>query len=167
MHLKERLDYLCRMRKVKFGFQLVVAIMVSSLLFSCGGKSSSTEGSVAPLEKDYYHGIGSGPVMSLELDDAIDGEMASRGKELFESRCTSCHAYADERRVGPGLRGITQRRKPEYIMNQILNPIEMAKHDSLAKELLAVYLVQMVPMGFDEQQARSVLEYFRKMDKTE
>jgi len=138
--------------------------MVSYLLFSCGGNSSSTEGSVAMLEKDYYPGIGLGPVSTMTLDEAIDAEMASQGEELFQARCTSCHLYSDERRVGPGLKGITLRRKPEYIMNQILNPIEMSKHDSLAKELLAVYLVQMVPMGLDEKQARSVLEYFRKMD---
>ena len=119
---------------------------------------------MARMEKDFYPGVGIGPITSMELGATIDPEMAKEGEELFESRCASCHLYSEERRVGPGLLDITLRRKPEYIMNQILNPLEMAKHDSLAKELLAVYLVQMVPMGLDEKQARSVLEYFRQMD---
>jgi hypothetical protein len=47
----------------------------------------------------------------------------------------------------------------------MLNPLEMTKSDSLAKELLAIYSVQMVPMSLSNEDARAVLEYFRKRDR--
>ena len=35
------------------------------------------------------------------------------GKALFTGNCASCHALTDEVIMGPGLRGITQRRSEE------------------------------------------------------
>jgi hypothetical protein len=52
-------------------------------------------------------------------------------------------------------------------MNQILNPLEMTQKDPTSKKLLATYTAQMTDQGLSKDEARNVLEYFRKSDKEE
>jgi mono/diheme cytochrome c family protein len=155
-----------------------IAMMVTALFFSAGvftgcssgnenaNKDASSENNLmkeAETAKD--DGLGIGPVKHVDIPAAIDAKMADAGKSLFEAKCTACHKWQKEKYVGPGLMGVTQRRKPEWIMNQILNPDGMTKSDPTAKELLATYLTQMTNQNVTEQDARSIYEYFRKMDK--
>ncbi len=109
-------------------------------------------------------GLGFGPVKSITIPQEIDEKMAADGSKYFEAKCTACHKFAPEKYVGPGLMGITKRRKPEWIMNMILNPLEMTQRDPVAKELFATYLTQMTNQNVTEPEARSIYEYFRKMD---
>src|SRR5690606_32418763 len=74
-------------------------------------------------DEELRHGVG--PIEEVELGP-IDPRLAARGEEIFRSLCASCHMF-DQRYVGPPLRGVTQRRSPEFIMNMILNPDEMAR----------------------------------------
>jgi hypothetical protein len=66
--------------------------------------------------------------------------------------------------VGPPLAGVTERRSPEWIMNMILNPVEMTQKDPAAMELYATYLVQMTFQNVSQDETREILEYFRQMD---
>ena len=109
-------------------------------------------------------GLGFGPVKSLSIPAAIDEAMASEGLKHFEAKCSACHKFSTDKYVGPGLVDITKRRKPEWIMNMILNPQEMTQRDPVAKELFATYLTQMTNQNVTEPEARTILEYFRKMD---
>ena len=70
----------------------------------------------------------------------------------------------EERYVGPGLKGITGRRTPEWIMNMILNTQEMTQKDPDAQALLEEYLTQMRVI-VSQPEARSLLEYFRHYDE--
>ncbi len=107
---------------------------------------------------------GVGPVSSVNLGEEIDEELAKQGEELFTSKgCNACHQM-DKRLIGPALEGITQRRNPVWIMNMILNPEEMVKNDPLAKQLLAEYAAPMSNQHLTEEEARAILEYFRKVD---
>ncbi|HRS39031.1 MAG TPA: cytochrome c [Bacteroidia bacterium] len=157
-------------------------ILFGSLLFSlgvlqaCSGgetkespASESTEASsdgnlMADAENMKDDGKGIGPVTSVEVGAAVDAAMASEGEKLFEAKCTACHKVTDEKYVGPGLKGVTQRRKPEWIMNMILNPTEMTQKDPAAKELLATHLTQMTNQNVTQEDARKLLEYLRKID---
>ena len=76
----------------------------------------------------------------------------------------SCHKLDDKRVVGPGWKDVTKRRKPEWIMNMILNPEKMTKENIEAQKLMAQYLTQMTFQNVTEQEARGVLEYFRSVD---
>lgn len=142
----------------------------STVLTGCssGSDSATTDNTSGNLMKDAENakddGLGIGPVKHVEIPVAIDDKMADAGKALFEAKCTACHKWQKEKYVGPGLMGVTQRRKPEWIMNQILNPAEMTQKDPTAKELLATYLTQMTNQNVTEPDARSIYEYFRKMD---
>ena len=102
---------------------------------------------------------GIGPIQSVTLG-AIDSAKVARGKEIFASKCTSCHKL-DEKYVGPALGDIIHRRSPEWIMNMILNPEQMVQEDPDAQELYSNYLTPMVSQDLSQADARDVLEYFR------
>lgn len=104
---------------------------------------------------------GVGPIHDLELG-ALDEALAAKGEKAFSGTCSACHKM-DARYVGPALAGVTKRRKPEWIMNMIMNPTEMTQKDPTAKALLGEYMTQM-SVNATEEEARAILEYFRKMD---
>ncbi len=115
---------------------------------------------------EFYPGKGVGPVDTVVLADTLDPELVKKGEEIFKLKCTACHQL-DQRVVGPPLRGITKRRRPEWIMNMILNPTEMVQKDDLAKTLLGMYYVPMTNQNVTEEDARALLEYFRQVDAEE
>ena len=110
-------------------------------------------------------GKGIGPVKEVQLA-ALDPAMADAGKHLFEGKCSACHQLTAQKVVGPGLKDITTRRKPEWIMNMIINPEEMTKKDPTGQELLAEHLTQMTNQNVTEEDARKLLEFFRQNDGT-
>ncbi len=114
------------------------------------------------LAEDNNPSKGVGPIKTLTLED-LNESLAKEGKTVFTQKCGSCHKL-DERYAGPALKGVTQRRTPEWIMNMILNPLEMTQKDEVAKGLLEEYLAQMSFQDVSEKQARSILEYFRYYD---
>ncbi len=106
--------------------------------------------------------IGVGPIKKLELK-SVDKSMSDRGKVTFDAKCVACHKF-DVKVVGPPLNGVTKRRKPEWIMNMILNPEQMTKENIVAKQLLAEHLTQMTFQNVTQDEARAMLEYFRVND---
>ncbi|MEZ0369495.1 MAG: c-type cytochrome [Candidatus Sericytochromatia bacterium] len=129
---------------------------------SPSSETTSTESAAAPAETT-DEGKGVGPVSSVDVAATVDTALAGEGKKVFEAKCTSCHKF-DVKYVGPALQGVTQRRKPEWIMNMILNPAEMTQKDPEAKKLFGTFLIQMADQHLEQKQARAVLEYFRSID---
>jgi cytochrome c2 len=115
-------------------------------------------------KKEDSHSFGVGPIQSKIELGALDNALAQKGEKLFNEKCTSCHKIK-ERYVGPALKGVTKRRAPEWIMNMILNPMKMTQEDPQAKKLLAEYLTQMPNQNVSQEDARALLEYFRKIDQ--
>lgn len=109
-------------------------------------------------------GIGIGPIKTVKVDGPIDASMVDLGKKTFKAKCSSCHKI-EKKYTGPQLLAITKRRKPEWIMNMMLNPSEMTKNDPTAKALLAKLLVPMANQNIGETNARAILEFFRDNDK--
>lgn len=108
---------------------------------------------------------GIGPITSVELNATIDEGMATRGAELFQNLCSACHKF-DKKFVGPALSGVTERRSPEWIMNMVLNPEQMIKEDPIAKKLLIESnMAVMADQNLEEDEARAILEYFRKYNQ--
>ncbi|EPG74856.1 cytochrome C [Leptospira fainei serovar Hurstbridge str. BUT 6] len=132
-------------------------ILLSLLSFSFCGKEKVGEAENNVSSK------GIGPVSSVTLGP-IDESMVQKGKKQFEAKCSACHKF-EEKVVGPALKGVTERRTPEWIMNMILNPTEMTQKDPVAMGLLAEHLTQMTFQNVKESEAREILEYFRKSDK--
>jgi mono/diheme cytochrome c family protein len=128
-------------------------------------QESSTEDAAATETPAADDGKGIGPVTTVEVGAAIEEALATTGQTLFEGKCSACHQLSDQKVVGPGLAGVTERRKPEWVMNMIINPEEMTKKDPEAKKLLAEHLTQMTNQNVNEQDARAILEFLRKNDK--
>ncbi|WP_239020951.1 c-type cytochrome [Pontibacter arcticus] len=153
-------------------FQLAaMALVCSTLLFGCSGdaenqatttQEESSLAQEAPVEDD---GKGIGPVATVEVGAEVDEALAANGKTIFEGKCAACHQLSDQKIVGPGLAGVTERRKPEWVMNMIINPEEMTKKDPQAKKLLAEHLTQMTNQDIAENDARALLEFLRQNDK--
>jgi mono/diheme cytochrome c family protein len=102
---------------------------------------------------------GLGPIRDLELGP-IDTEMASQGEGYFATKCSACHKL-DERYVGPVLGDVLSRRRPEFVMNMILNANEMVQRHPAVQELLAQYYTPMPVQVTDQAEARAILEYLR------
>lgn len=111
--------------------------------------------------------LGIGPVKEkMTIDPQINQELVAKGKSIFDVKCVTCHKI-DDKLVGPPLKDVTKRRKPEWIMNQILNPEQMLKEDMTAKSLAmsGQYPTPMTFQNVTQDDARALLEYFRNNDK--
>jgi len=151
-------------------FTLMTVIIMSS----CGGGSGTKdEGKFAPQRMakpltyeeavaDWKNQKGLGPVKSVEMGE-FDAELAKKGEEIYTLKCTACHTPIEEK-LGPAPQGIFKRRTPEWIMNMILNPEEMAKNDPIGRGLLMKYNTVMANQGLTEEDARAVLEFFRTLE---
>lgn len=106
---------------------------------------------------------GVGPIKNVDLAETIDQDLASKGKDVYNKMCTACHKPT-KRFIGPAPEGILKRRSPEWVMNMILAPEKMVREDPLAKDLLIEFNGSpMANQGLTEDEARSVLEYFRTL----
>ena len=81
-------------------------------------------------------------------------------------KCTPCHKLNSEKLIGPGLKNITVRRKPEWILNMIANPMLMTRNDSIAKELLKTYLIQMPNQQYNSDEEMIALFEFLRLNDT-
>jgi mono/diheme cytochrome c family protein len=106
---------------------------------------------------------GIGPVTHLEFDSIIDVSLAEKGDKIFGAKCTSCH-MEEVKLIGPPMKGIYERRSPEWVMNILLNPIEMLKKDPDASALLKEYNnVMMLNQNLTMEEARAIAEYLRML----
>lgn len=147
---------------------LIVAITLMAAFAGCGsGETNQAPPGTKPesmVKKEEPAGPdkGVGPIKSIDLPATIDDALAATGKETFEAKCTACHKIG-KRFVGPDLTEVVSRREPEWIMNMILNPEVMVVENAAAKQLLAEYMSPMANQSLTEEEARSVLEYFRTL----
>jgi hypothetical protein len=142
-----------------------LAFSLALALSGCSNGEMTNDRNLLPaVEARFYGGKGIGPVTSIVIPDTLDSNLIAEGNELFNNKCNTCHEVSVKRKIGPGLSGITKLRTPEWIMNQILNPMEMTQKDSLAKELLAIYMAQMTDMELTEKQARAIYEFLRTVN---
>lgn len=152
--------------------KLTVLITTAVMFFSCGKKEKTGEEFSKPTTEEtattdassYDPNRGEGKYDTVELGASLDQAMATKGEEVAGVKCTSCHKTTDEKLVGPGWKGVTERRKPEWIMNFITNPDPMIEKDPEVQAQLEICLVRMPNQGLADEEARNILEYMRKND---
>jgi mono/diheme cytochrome c family protein len=148
--------------------RFLALVAVAVLLTGCsGGSNDTSSGSETSTAKETAaagnDGKGVGSITHIDLGP-IDATVAAKGQEVFDSKCAVCHKF-EERYVGPALAGITTRRKPEWIMNMILNPELMIAEDPDAKALFTEFLTPMANQNISEEDAKAILTYFRSRDE--
>ncbi|SRR5690606_5472244 len=150
----------------------IAAACLTLSLLSCGGDkktdsvpAASTETATSETSTanayDPKRGIGKHENVDVST---FDPAMAAEGRKLAEVKCTSCHKPTEEKLVGPGWKGVTQRQTPEWIMNFISNPDPMIDVDPELQKQLELCLVRMPNQGLADNEARQILEYMREID---
>src|SRR5690606_16676755 len=147
-------------------------VSISLLLFSCGsgnnGNNDTTSQNQEITEQEVPQSIaegkGVGEITQVELEDELDADMVKMGKSIYDMKCSSCHKLTDQRVVGPGFQGVTNRRRPEWIMNMITNVEVMLEQDPTAQALLEECLTRMPNQNVSIGDARNILEFFRSND---
>jgi protein SCO1 len=83
------------------------------------------------------------------------------GQALFKKMCAPCHTIGVGDRVGPDLRGVTDRREKPWLEEFIQNPSKMrAKNDPAALALAAEYpAVRMPAVGLAQADAADLISY--------
>ena len=157
------------MKKILCAFSLMMMII------ACGEKKEKKDGfeinrTKAADKKGENAGVpvdlnnkGIGPIKNLDFPADIDADMAARGQAKFNAICVACH-MAEQRMIGPAMKGVFKRRSPEWVMNMMLNPNEMLKSDPIAKALLKEYNnAIMLNQNLSEDEARDLAEYLRTL----
>lgn len=145
--------------------------IASMLLTSCGGGSdsqTSSSESSAPATEEAAPAAdpkGIGEIKTVDLGAGVDAALAEKGKAIVDMKCTACHQLNDKRLVGPGFQGVTNRRRPEWIMNMITNVDVMLDKDPTAQALLEECLTRMPNQNITLDDARGILEFMRKNDE--
>ncbi|KAG1647866.1 putative esterase YheT [Nymphon striatum] len=112
--------------------ELLSILAISALIASCGEKKEekkesfemnraktekkaevASEGVPVDMDND-----GVGPFSDITFADDIDTELAAAGEAKFSAICTACH-MAEQRMIGPALKGVYERRSPAWVMNMI------------------------------------------------
>jgi hypothetical protein len=107
---------------------------------------------------------GEGKFTDIKIDDKLDAKMAEEGSKTTDVKCGSCHKLTEEKLVGPGWKGVTNRRQPAWIMNFITNTDAMLNKDPEAQAQLEICLVRMPNQSLSDEEARNILEFMRKND---
>ncbi|MBV4356343.1 c-type cytochrome [Pinibacter aurantiacus] len=149
-----------------------VAFSVALLAAACGGnnQSASKDNTAASEEKkpsenpSYDPKRGEGKFTHVDVAATLDPKMAESGEKVYQLKCSSCHKTTDEKLVGPGWKGVTNRHAAEWIMNFVTNTDEMLNKDPQAQAQLEICLVRMPNQNLSDDDARHVYEFMRKND---
>jgi mono/diheme cytochrome c family protein len=150
----------------------VLALFGFFFFLSCGKEKSNTNQDFSPPTQEektadaesYDSKRGLGKYETVELGTSLDKALAEKGLKTAEVKCTSCHKPTDEKLVGPGWKGVTERRTPQWIMNFITNPDPMIDKDPELQAQLELCLIRMPNQGLNDDEARAILEYMRQND---
>jgi len=86
-----------------------------------------------------------------------------KGKIVFDQKCTMCHTVGGGKRIGPDLKGATERRSKEWLVKWISDPQKMLDNkDPIATELLKEFNgVRMIDQNLFEEQVSDVIAYLK------
>ncbi len=161
-------------------FVVLSLILITIIMFACNSSNSDsskttsttttpdpngekiqTPGGDAPA---YDPNRGTGKFTHVDVGNKLDATLASGGEKIYGVKCSGCHKLTDEKLVGPGWKGVSERHKPEWIMNFITNTDEMLNKDPKAQAQLEICLVRMPNQSLADNDARQLLEFMRKND---
>ena len=155
---------------------IITGIGILGIMFfiSCGGADKKPASDTTSAEQpkattgttsDYDPKRGEGKFDSTNVTICpLDAAMAAKGKSVAETKCFSCHKTSDEKLVGPGWKGITERKTPYWIMNFITNPDPMIDKDPELQAQLEICLVRMPNQNLVDLEARELVEFMRQND---
>lgn len=150
---------------------VMLLFFAAFILAACGGNEQSTSGADAGAKPKSMiqdtppdDGKGVGEIKSVVLNTPLKTDMVARGQSIYDMKCSACHKLTDQRVVGPGWLGVTERRKPEWIMNMVTNVDIMLEQDPAAQKMLEECLTRMPNQNVSIGDARDLLEFMYAND---
>ncbi|MGA2890633.1 MAG: c-type cytochrome [Terracidiphilus sp.] len=104
--------------------------------------------------------IGAGA--SDDDDNGTGAKFSPQAAATFNGRCTACHTYGNGIKVGPDLKGVTERRKRAWLLKFIHGSSGVIQSgDPTATALFAQFKQQRMPDWVDlsDQQINDILDY--------
>lgn len=154
--------------------KIAIIILLGAFVAACGGGAgSNTPASETPASQtpetqnanpSYDPERGEGKFKEVQVGATLDTKMAAEGEKVYGVKCGGCHKLTDEKLVGPGWQGVTQRHTAPWIMNFVTNTDAMLDKDPKAQAQLEICLVRMPNQNISDEDARSLYEYMRKND---
>lgn len=147
--------------------QLLVIVITACIFFACSqstDQSSDSSDKKESSEEKKDDGKGIGEFKNVKLNNPLDETLIATGQGIVDMKCASCHRLNDKRLVGPGFKGVTERRTPEWIMNMITNVDVMLAEDAEAQKLLMECLTRMPNQNVKPEDARAILEFLYNND---
>ncbi len=158
--------------------KLMYVSVLALFLFACNSSSdndnnnsaddtttaSADQTADANANPAYDPNRGEGKFTHVDVSPNLDKEKAEAGEKVYNVKCSACHKLTDEKLVGPGWKGVTQRHSPEWIMNFVTNTDDMINKDPKAQAMLEICLVRMPNQNLSDEDARNVYEFMRKND---
>jgi len=111
-----------------------------------------------------FKGPSAGRTILIAAADPADAD-AAKGKLTFESKCALCHSMGAGDKIGPDLKGVTQRRADKWLTWWLLETDRMQKTDPDAKALLAKYKTPMPNLGLRPAEVRELLGFLHWSDQ--
>lgn len=147
----------------------VIAVLFALSTIGCnqsGNESNQkdTTNLMKEAESSKENNKGIGKFTNIQLSHPLNESMVAKGKPIYEAKCFACHKLTEEKLVGPGWKGVTDRRTPEWIMNFITNTNVMLDSDLIAQKMFVTCLVRMPSQGLTDDDTRNILEFMRKND---
>lgn len=149
--------------------KLMIFLLLSMMVYACsqGSKQESDKNQGAGMAKgasEYDPKRGEGKFDHVVVDEKLNVTMAKKGKLVADLKCASCHKYTEERLVGPGWAGVSNKHRPEWLMNFITNPDPMIDKDPELQAQLEICLVRMPNQNLSDEDARNIVEFMREND---
>ena len=153
--------------------------LITIILFACNSGNSDSSKTTSPVTPDpngekiptpggdapaYDPNRGAGKFTHVDVGNKLNASLASGGEKIYGVKCSGCHKLTEEKLVGPGWKGVSERHKPEWVMNFITNTDEMLNKDPKAQAQLEICLVRMPNQSLADNDARQLLEFMRKND---
>jgi len=104
-------------------------------------------------------------IFSLTLlftSNTLFAQDAAEGETLFKNNCAACHNTNDEVLVGPGLKGISERRPIDWIIKWVHNPqAVIASGDKYANDLYNKFnkAAMTAYPNFSDDQIKGIVAY--------
>ncbi len=101
-------------------------------------------------------------VLSISL--LLSGNLPAQAPAVW-SACSACHTIGGGKKVGPDLKGVTQKRSEDWLRHFIRNSQEFMKADADAKAIFDEFKIPMPPHDLSDAQMKDLLAYLKNDGK--
>ena len=102
-------------------------------------------------------------ITSAFSQETVDSLAVQKGEQIYKANCTSCHMMTDKALIGPGLKGVTDRRNKAWLKKWINSSSDfIASGDADAIALYEEYnKVAMPSYYFEDADFEALFAYLK------